>query len=899
MDNIQPLQIELTGEERIHSLKWYQNQVVKIFEAYEKKIQSDGQVDNQQYGLVVKKDNIWCVNCFPDIEKNEQIHAYYMRVPYDFSTTFARVYCETQDGLQKNTSLYHLYRIELFKIMNLIDSLCRKICDYNIDESIFCNGFNLINARYAFIWIMCYSCLPQDIDAQDLNRLKAFYRLQLELKFKASGVYYNNQKLDREYKIIAEKIEAKDSSTRQHNRIVKCLTDFKSNLEELINETFDVYDILTKYRACLTNMDMKTDSTDLMAMRNALILAKSVCRIYLERFSAFFKIPDMNLGNSVLEGVYFTRSNASNSNFINSNFYMAQLDNAVMSDCDFSICNFTKVEARDAKFDNCTFNYSNMTGIDLENASLKNSLFDSVIFRDPQLDTNIEVAQNFVNVLEGKTTSEKLNELIKKRQEILNKQDHLNTREKFVDSFVREKLFLLYGKLSRTSDDKELWNITVAGEEDDSVHLCKTDENGIIGDYNFTVFDDIFEKVSKYLSEIDTVCSGRVISIELLDLLIEAQNIESTEDRRKRVSASGELCFEKSNLRGATITDSSLHQVDFSHISLRNASFENSDLSECMAYYSDAELASFSSAIVSDGIFYNSRFVDASFSKANCINSCFINCQMESVDLSRATAIGITIVNTTRERPFIGELLRKIPVSGIENNRIAWLTENIDDTVDFADEKYTLIDSNWTGIVASKCILVNILMDRSHFTNADLRNSLFFNTVMRWSEFENVDASYALLLGNSYHQSNLNHVNLSQSHGFACEFSGCQMLNSNFIGARYDKVIFYDSDLSDSNFSHCWFENCIFRECNFRNVNMSNVDFVNCVFFDIDFNDCVGMSNAAFKECIFEGLETQSSDSFDDDIETSILLKQVADHSDINVYFSKRDRTGKFDLYST
>lgn len=890
MNDIQPLKNEMICEERRHSLKWYQDIIINIFNQYEKKIQSN----DQQYQLVVNKNNSWHINSFPPIGEDEQVHAYYMRVPYNFSTVFARVYCDNQNTLQKDEPLYHLFRIEFIKIMNLIDSLCKKICDYNVDESVFLNGFDSLNAQYAFVWLMCYSSSPQDIDAQDINRLKAFYRLQLELKFKVSGEYYNNQKLEREYKVITNKIDGKEIDSSWRDRIIKYLTDFKSELHILIDDTFYVYDVLAKYRSCLFDTDFDTDCTDLIAMKYALILASSVCRIYLERFSAFLKIPDVNLCNSTLDGVYFTRSNMSNSNFINSNFYMAKLDNAVMSDCDFSICNLNRAEARDAIFDNCTFNYSTMSGIDLQNSSLKNSLFDSVLFRNPQLDTNIEFAKNFINVLEGKTTSESLSALIKERQMML------DNGETYGNSFISDKISWLYKKLGRTSKEKDFWKLTVAKDEDDSAHLCKTNADGNIPDYKLTVFDEVFEKVSEITNEIYEFCRGKVISIELLNLLIKSESIESCKYRKKRILTSGELCLERSNLYGATITNSSLHQVDFSHINLSNASFENSDLSECMAYYSNAEMASFSGAIISDSAFYNSRFVDTSFFKANCINSCFIDCQMESVNLSYATAIGMKIVNTTKKTPFIGELLRPIPASGIENNRITMLTENIDDKKDFNEEKYTLIDSNWTGITASKSILINILMDRSNFTNADLRNTLFFNDVMRWSEFKNVDASYALLLGNSYHQSCFNHVNLSQSHSFACEFSGCQMLNANFIGARCDKLIFYDSDLSNSNFSHCLFKNCIFRDCNFRNINMSNVDFLNCVFSNIDFNDCLGMNSAVFKDCIFIGFKTLLNDSFeDDDNMNSIVLKQEAERADISVYFSRRDSTGRFELYST
>ncbi len=888
MKNMNFVQKDIITEEHNHSLKWYQNQIIEIFKNYELEIQTD----NNKESLVIKKDNIWIVNSFPAPKEDEQTHAYYMRIPYDFSTVFSRVYCENQDILQKDKSFYHLFRIELFKIMNLIDLLCTRICDYNIDESVFNNGFNLIDARYAFTWLMCFSNSSQDIDAQDLNRLKDFYRLQLELKFKSDEIYYDNKLLDEEYAKIAKKIEGKEIDISWRDRIIRYLSDFKKELETLINDTFDVYDVLTKYRFYLFNCTSNIEKSDLLAMKYALILAKSVSRVYLERFSAFLKISDLNLSNSVFNGVYFTRSNTSNSNFINSNFYRARLDNAVMNGCDFSICNFNKAEAREAKLDNCTFNYSTMSGIDLQNASLKNSLFDSVIFRDPQLDTNIEFVQNFVNILEGKKSSERLSTLIKERQR------RLNSREKNDQFFVSDKLLNLYKMLCRDSNDKSIWNLTIAEELDESVHICKIDNEGNVKNYESTVFDNIYNELSKLFDEVYEECQSRVISTELLDLLIIAERRENGSDRRKRISKNGDFCLEKSNLYGATITNSSLHQVDFSHINLSNASFENSDLSECMAYYCNAEIASFYSANINESFFYDSCFVDANFSKANCINSCFVNCQMEGVNLSDATAIGMKIINTTRKRTFIGELLQPISLNSSENNRIAFLTENINDKKDFIEEKYTLIDSNWKNISASKSIIISMLMDRSNFNNADLRNTLFLNDVMRWSNFENVDASYALLLGDSFHQSNFNHVNLSQSHSFACEFSGCQMLNANFIGARCDKLIFYDSDLSNSNFSHCLFKNCIFRDCNFKKINMSNVNFVNCVFSNVDFNDCLGMTSAVFKACIFVGFRTNISDNFDDEENYYIILQENGSQSDTCVLFDKQDITGKFDLYS-
>lgn len=889
MENMKFFQKDMITEEHSHSLKWYQNQIIEIFQNYERKIQTD----NETESLIVKENNVWKVNPFPEPQEDEQIHAYYMRIPYNFSTVFSRVYCDNQDILQKDNSFYYLFRIELFKIMNLIDLLCTKICNYNIDESVFNNGFDLINARYAFIWLMCFSNSPQDIDAQDFNRLKAFYRLQLELKFKSEEKYYDNKLLDKKYAIIAKKIEGKDIDTSWRNRIVRYLSKLKKGLEALINETFDAYDILIKYRSYLFECDSDIKNSDLSAMKYALILAKTISRIYIERFSAFLKISDLNLSNSVFNSAYFTRANASDSNFINSNFYRARLDNAVMNGCDFSVCNFNKAEARDAKFDNCTFNYSTMSGIDLQNASLKNSLFDSVIFRDPQLDTNIEFIKHFVNILEGKKSSEQLSVLINERQKIFNK------KEKNDRCFADDKLSDLYKMLCRDNNDKSIWNLTVAGESDESVHICKIDKEGNVNDYKSTVFDDIYYQVSKILDEIYEVCQKSVINTELLDLLIKAESEENGSDRRKRISKNGDFCLEKTNLYGAVVANSSLHQVDFSHINLSNASFENSDLSECMAYYCNAEIASFYSANINESIFFDSCFADANFSKANCINSCFINCKMEGINLSDATAIGMKIINTNRRKTFIGELLQPVSLNSFDDNKIVSLTENIDDKKDFAEEKYTLIDSNWKGITASKSIIISMLVDRSNFNNADLRNTLFLNNVMRWSDFENVDASYTLLLGDSFHQSSFNHINLSQSHNFACEFSGCQMLNTNFIGARCDKLIFYDSDLSNSNFSHCLFKNCIFRDCNFKNINMSNVDFVNCVFSNVDFNDCLGMTSAVFKECVFVGFTSISSDNFDvEDGDAYIILQEKGSQSDTRVNFAKQDFTGKFELYS-
>lgn len=887
MESMQTFENEKIINERKHSLTWYQNRIIDIFEnEFKPKIENYTAINGERY----------CLNIMGKRRKRKsELYEYYSKAPYDFMTVFARIYCEEftpidYDNRDRKRE-YHNCRIEFFKIMNLITSLIANICEYNIDPSILNDNveMNISDTRYAFIWLMCYSSDASDRDVQDLNRLFSFFRLQMEIEAMESGVYYSDADIDAQYAALMEQIESKGRD--KPATLVSLLKTLKSNLEKLINDTFRVFELLTWHRFYILDLGetFKDDIVCQKSMRYSLVFAKTVCRVFLERFAGFSKMPGLNLGYSKMARAYLTRSDMSDSNFINSDFGMAKMENSLMKNCDFSICNFNRVNAPEANFDNCSFNYSSMVGINLRSASISNSLFDSVIFRDASLDNFDYAAELFDSV------SEEVYDLLAGSSD----------DDDAADVAASARLNTILRLFNRRSEDKRLWKLTVADYDGTSVHLCVTDENGVpTGDYSHTVFDAVFYEVYKELKAIERTCDRRVIPKKAIEVLSAAQRAEPFDP----ASEGNRICLEISNLAGVTIRNSSMHQIDISHIDMRNASFEASDLSDCVAYYADVRMTSFVKAILGGGEFYRSSLNETNFSGANCINTCFIDCGMNNVNFTDASAIGVTIIDTTREEPILSKIL-----SPLEDIRIdvCSLSESISHKLSFTDSPNTMIESNWSSATATRANFISIVSDRSHFFKTDFRSSLFFNCVTRWCVFDLADLSYALLFGTSFHQSSYNDANLSQSHVFASEFGSCQMLRSNFIGARIDKAVFYDNDLSKSNFSHSLFRNCIFRDCSFNGINMSNVEFIHCVFSNIDFSECIGMNSASFMNCIFADMNYDTigsdfDDEFDPDFDDSsavrqscLRLQKTSNNRDVLVSSSEMDMTGKFLMYST
>lgn len=864
---------ELKIEERRHSLTWHQNVVKKKYEEFISSCESAKKWDSN--GNIVP---------FEERQADMPLYQYYLDIGYSFLDIFADTYCNyrkrkdfylspDQVKLPEQSDFvrtFNLLRLDYFKTLNLIDTMIMHICDNNVDTSVFKFGFNSARAREAFIWLMCTTNKPEFVDVQDINRLKTFYKVQINRCKKSQNKYYDHSNIEKEYSGVRDSLE-RGGGHRQiwRKNKIKALEIFKNELQVLINDIFDVYEIISVYRDYLVDTEKETDSKDIYSIQGALVMADTIKQIFLERFVCYAKIPNLSLGHSELVGAQFTRSDISHSNFINSVFKYARLDNAVAADCDFSISDFTKCDAKGATLNDCTFNYSNMSGMDLSGATLKNSLLDAVIFRDNQLDNTIEYATDLLN---------NNNKWIAAFEKRIRELDNIRDQSLLHPEDETEQIFTkLYSQLSRDSVDKTLWKMTCAKEEDVYPHILTADECGNIEEGNKTVFDEIFYEVRNRMNSLVEECSAKVISEELLKLLREAEAEESSESRAARFSHFGSICFEPTLLRGANIIGSSLPQIDLSHIDMSNASLEKCDMSGAIGYYTKAKTAYFGGTNINGGEFYCCDFNDTNFSKSNCINSVFLNCGLHALNMNGALCVGITIVNTYRDRPFLSDLLKAISSDDNYNRYFKNLSENIRDDEYLSEERIDLSDSNWNNASAARSKFFGMKMDRSYFSQTDLSNFLIFDCAVRWSLFEKADVSYGLLLGTSFHQSIFHGTTLSQSHVFACEFSGCRMTNMVFIGARCDKVIFYDNDMENANFSRGLFNNCVFRSCDFKKLNISKSKFVHCVFYNVDFKDCVGLNSAYFEECIFDNVA-----SFENAADNNDLLDETAEIMSLN-----------------
>lgn len=896
MENIKN---ELRVEERQHSLSWHQNQVKKTYEALIDKCKEEK-----------KWDNNFHIIPFPGREEYTPLYQYYLDAGYSYSDIFADTYCDSigKEGFYADVDskvmvvaddpkrVFNLSRLEFLKTLNMVDALVTRICDYNIDRSVFKFGFDTSRAREAFIWLMYTSNPSEMVDVQDMNRLRTFYKIQINRNKKGQGKYYDHANIEKEYNEVRNSLERiGHQRNRWRKNKIDALKKFKENMQTLINDVFDVYDILSEYRDYLVDTENRTiGNKEIYSLQGAVVMANAIKRVFLERFSSYSKIPELMLGHSEMSGVQFTRSDISGSNFINSNFKYARLDNAVASNCDFSICNFTKCDAKGATLNNCTFNYSNMSGMDLSGATLKNTLLDAVIFRDNQLDESFEYAEALL--YNNNKWIAAYDMRAKELNEAENRTSVLHPQEECEQIFTK-----MYNSLTKDGDDCVLWDMTCANEDDVYPHILSASETGEITEDGKTVFDNVFYEVQGRLQELVTECESKVISKELLATLREAEIAEDPANRQNRFRDFGSVCFEPTLLRGANIIDSSLPQIDLSHIDMRNASFEKSDMSGAIGYYANAETAYFGDANLNGGEFFRCNFNDTNFSRANCINATFIDCGLHAVNMSNALSVGVTFVNTKRNKPFLADLLTKISKNDDYNSFFENLSENICDSEYLSDEAIDMSDSNWTDAMATKSKFIGLKMDRSYFNHTDLSNFMIFNCAVRWSTFENADSSYGLMLGTSFHQSIFSRATLSQSHIFASEFSGCRMTGTVLIGARCDKVIFYDNDMRNANFSRCLFKNCVFRGCDFSKLNIAKSKFVHCVFYDVDFNDCIGLNSAYFEECIFDNIASFKSVSGSNSLdETAEIMSLNSNNASDNVKVESVSRSkSKHNLYTT
>ena len=859
---------------------------------------------------------------FPEKVKTMFWYAYYLSEKYTFLDAFVDEYCDAKrsKNWEVNNSLntkeecaqhFNLSRIEFLKAMFFTDSLVQRICDYNIDKSVLQDGFDPAKAREAFLWLMCKSNPAEILDIQDLNRLKTFFKIQCNRDLRLAGKYYDTTHVDKKYDLVMNSLPSSRSGR------VGAVRTFKDILQNLIHDTFEQYEVLFSYRKYLLTLtasdDMDIIKQDIIDLRNAIVIANAVKRVFLSFFCSYLKIPNLELGHSELSDGHFSRANISDSNFINSNFKYTQIDNAVASGSDFSICNFMMCNAKGSTLNNCTFNYSNMSGMNLSNASLSESLLDAVIFRDNQLDVSIEFANQLLGNSENKELGGLYCQKLDERKRVLEELKTLSNTEadridkltstdtaipedQRIEVYSIERIRTFARSLTKDSQDNpDIKELTFSKSEDKTPHLLVNDHD--------TIFDEVLKKMGAYLDPMWHYCRNKVIDKDLLHVLAAAEVYESAQKRKERFREFGAVCFKPTILRGTSFSNCSMPQIDLSLIDMTNATFIESDLSRSLGYYCEAKNSSFAKANVIGGEFFESNFDNSNFSGSNCINATFINCGLHALNISNALANGIAIINLKKKTAFLTELLRPIESSD-PDSVLSKLSENVNDSEYLTDELIDIADSNWMGTSASNAIFMGMKMDRSNFSTSDLSNSTFFNCAVRWASFNKCDFPYSLLLGSSFHQSVFSDSMLSQTRVFCSEFSGCRMTNLIFIGVRCEKALFYHNDMSDANFSRSIFRNCIFRNCNFTNLNISNSVFEHCTFYNVDFQACIGLASASFEECIFPDMHSiNDSNDFEEDAPRRIILNNKNEKQsrtdDVIVEQRSAATYGNHDLYTS
>lgn len=177
---------QLNSSERYHSMEWYRDHIEERFHDY---------MGRAERNIVKNR-----VKPLPPIVNRASLYQYYLKdIPYSYDCVFQEIYCRSVNAQYEYVGAkdsnkqeqFYILRVGYLKILNLIDAFLNRLCDHNIDRSVFRFGFNPRRAREAMTWLICGQVDPEIIDAQDVNRLRNYFSVQIERRLRIEGMQEN------------------------------------------------------------------------------------------------------------------------------------------------------------------------------------------------------------------------------------------------------------------------------------------------------------------------------------------------------------------------------------------------------------------------------------------------------------------------------------------------------------------------------------------------------------------------------------------------------------------------------------------------------------------------------------------------------------------------------------
>lgn len=728
--------------------------------------------------------------------------------------------------------LWGISSIEIEKNLFLFEEFIRSIYNNNLDRSVLQAGRPVGDTRMAFNWLFLNPSLISQPNDQDVNRLLnmlmygVFYVYQSDKDrvlntekivkiFYEKKAEYNRKDSAGKRELISKLLgsQSKDDKRNEENHKNGGGAKSEDNLNGIIDTVFDIYKALATFRdyymgnrfyedVLWARAKNRGDEAVSEEIRKIVSLSNLIRISVLLLFSSYMKFSQLVLPHSDFSGSIFEHIDMTGGNFVNSSFAGSVMENAVLSGSDLAICDFTSAFCAGADFSNCNLNYVKLVGTVMRSVVLKNASMDSALFWQYPAS--------------------------KKRALSASAYSGADFRREFVDLIPKR--------------DSEVYRTVFSGASGSGAHLCMAREETAL-DYSRTILDAAAE-----------ICRN---ACERLIAGLEEGMLSSEELRRMTEEAVGPADFTGATLDGATVQN-----ADLSYVKMENASCVGADLSGCRivnqgAGTGGAKNAVFEGAVMTSAAIYRTSLAGALFDKAALINSLFLNCDLDGASFSGTKLSDSLIINTEPIRAegksanvYLSAIIRPAQAGGRGRRYNKFLDMVVDTEFDAGFS--SMNDVNMAGALASNIFIAGMNIDRSNFSDCNLKRACWLNCLARWGGFGGADLTYSLLIGVSFHQSAFNSAQFSKAHVFGCEFSGCRLSNALLIGALFERCIFFDNDLSGANFSHTVIRGCQFNDVNLSGVNFSNTCFENVVFRNTNFSNCFGLNSAKFLDCIID-----------------------------------------------
>lgn len=753
--------------------------------------------------------------------------------------TEKRLSGDSKKSVENETTDFGFLLISLSRMVPFVDKFVKKICEMNIGEDVVSDENAIQAMESALVWLHCQSTDKREMAYQDMQKLYRFFRYQIIRYKQNNNLPITLKAIDSKYNDVMGKYRADKEKTKQ-----KIFFDYRDDVRKILSQVFGCFSNIHAYYDYMKLVSRdEYENADLVSMgagekqvkkekqdwnreyKMIYQLAETIQNVILQRFSSFVKAGYLNFPHGDYAFADFKSSTLSDSNFTSSNFYFCDFSEAVVKGSDLSVSDLKYVNAQNADFSNSNFNSSSLVGANFNNAILSNAQMMSAMLRDVKLDY---LTSNAIDAKGSDSLKESLDAYNKGKDQC---ESELPIKALFWGK-IREGILQKYAKDAQDFEAPSF-----------------TDE------WKSTTSSPIKHEAIKMHGSMDEACRVLFENSDLNEFLnrnkyktIDSETLKKYAEYTEANGITDIASPYTASFKDATMLKAQMPLADLSHVDMSSVSMSGTDVNDADLYYTRLSNASLIETNFSSSRFYKTNLRGANLSKANLIGTSIIDTGMDGANLEGALLIDSVIYSTeygqTKKSknsvPYINELFSKKAES---------LVEDVDDK-EFLDD-VSMADCNMTDIVGTGLVLINTNVDRSTWTRAELKKSILFNTVARWSIFDEADLSYALLLGASFHQTSFSGALMSNARFYACDMSGARLNKANFIGSRIDKVFFQNADLGQANLSRAYVKDCVFKDVNLYNINLSDTEFVNVTFENVDFSNCIGLSTAKFTHCFF------------------------------------------------